>query len=124
MDVKKFSEPFIEIGQDKYTFPKFYAASGRNLKLGIHEDAQHYSKLAEFLRLLTNWLMNTLPATLWLQYITSRSKTSKLSFLVPITASQSSNSKHLMERSSRVSRKREEDKRVRERRKRYNLSDD
>jgi molecular chaperone HtpG len=47
---KKCMELFTEVSENAEDYKKFYEAFGKNLKLGIHEDTQNRSKLAEFLR--------------------------------------------------------------------------
>lgn len=48
--VKKALEMFDEMAENKEDYAKFYEQFGKNLKLGIHEDAANRKKLCELLR--------------------------------------------------------------------------
>jgi len=47
-------EMFQDLAENADDYKKFYDAFSKNLKLGIHEDTQNRTKLAEFLRFFTS----------------------------------------------------------------------
>lgn len=51
---KKCLEMFASIAENQEDFKKFYEQFGKNLKLGIHEDATNRNKLADLLRFFTS----------------------------------------------------------------------
>jgi len=52
--VKKIVELISEIADNAEDYKKFYEQFSKNLKLGIHEDSQNRTKMAEFLRYHTS----------------------------------------------------------------------
>merc|ERR1719498_1512289 len=52
--VKKCLELFNGLAEDEEAYKKFYEQFSKNLKLGIHEDSQNRSKIAELLRFQTS----------------------------------------------------------------------
>merc|ERR1719473_591262 len=52
--VKKCLELFNGLAEDEEAYKKFYEQFSKNLKLGIHEDSQNRTKIAELLRFQTS----------------------------------------------------------------------
>ena len=52
--VKKCMELFGELAEDADNYKKFYEQFSKNIKLGIHEDSQNRTKIADLLRYHTS----------------------------------------------------------------------
>jgi len=52
--VKKCLDLFTELSEDRDNYKKYYEQFSKNIKLGIHEDAQNRKKLSELLRYYTS----------------------------------------------------------------------
>merc|ERR1719391_1243950 len=52
--VKKCLDLFTELSEDKDNYKKYYEQFSKNIKLGIHEDAQNRKKLSDMLRYYTS----------------------------------------------------------------------
>jgi len=52
--VKKCMDLFTELSEDKDNYKKYYEQFSKNIKLGIHEDAQNRKKLSDLLRYFTS----------------------------------------------------------------------
>jgi molecular chaperone HtpG len=85
--MKKCMDLFSSISEDPEKYSKFYEQFGKNIKLGVHEDSTHRTKLASFLRYessksdsqqisLDEYISNMKEGQKGIYYITGESKRS------------------------------------------------